>query len=315
LLPVLLVVLAACLAAPTPLRAEEASGSEQVVRSTTESFTFVYRRRYLSVIQGTLDIAEEARTQMLAELGGDQRGPTIEVRFARNVEEMRSLCPRPPPEWADAVAFSPENVIVISLTTSHHRPVSYETVFRHELAHLVLRWLVADNQVPRWFNEGLAIMLSGELIMERIQLIWPVAARGDATPFRRLDRNFPEREFDANQAYAESADVVRFLARYHGRWRLQELLQRVHRGQPFYEAMSATWGMTEPDLEDAWRRDLRQRYSVIPSVTAGLTLWVMVGLLAVYAYIKRRRDIRRRIEAMADESPEGKDPDQAGASS
>jgi len=275
---------------------------EGYTSSSTEHFSFRYRHRYLPVIQDTIDAAEGARTEVIEYLGADDTGPMVEVRFARNVEEMRLLCPREPPSWADAVAFSPDNIIVISLTTSRHRSVNLETVFRHELAHLALRWVVGDGHVPRWFNEGLAIMVSGELPMERIQLLWPTAARGEATPLRRLDRSFPEHEFQANRAYAESADIVRFLARYRGRWRLHELLQRVHRGEPFYEAMSSTWGMSVRSLEREWYRDLRRRYSVIPSVTAGLTLWVLVGLFAVFAYIKRRRDIRRRIAAMPDDT-------------
>ncbi len=297
-----MVLAAGLLAAPARAEAEEATGGEQVISSTTEHFTFVYRRRYLPVIRDVMESADEARREMIQRLGAEPRGPRVEVRFARNVEEMRSLCPRQPPDWADAVAFSPDNIIVISLTTSHHRPVSLETVFRHELAHLVIRWSVGGAHIPKWFNEGLAIMLSGELPMERFKALWPAAARGRTTPLRRLDRSFPAREFEANRAYAESADLVRFLSRYRGGWRLRELLERVREGEPFYEALSSTWGMSVAALEDAWQRDLRRRYSVIPSVTAGFTLWVLVAVVAVVAYIKRRRDIRRRIDAMEDES-------------
>lgn len=287
---------------------------EGFTASPTEHFSFRYRPQYLTVIQDTIDSAEEARTEVVEQLGAEATGPTVEVRFARNVQEMRALSPRQPPSYADAVAFWPDNVIVISLTTSSHRPVSLERVFRHELAHLALRWVVGDTHVPRWFNEGLAIMVSGEQPMERIQLLWPTAARGEGTPFRRLDRSFPDHEFQANRAYAESADIVRFLSHYRGRWRLQELLQRVHSGEPFYEAMSTTWGMSVRSLEREWYRDLRRRYSVIPSVTAGLTLWVLVGIFAIFAYVKRRRDIRRRIAAMPDIGGDSGGSDTSGSS-
>ena len=199
---------------------------EGYTTTNTDHFRFVYRRRFAPVVGDTIDIAEDTRARIIADLGASTETPVVEVRFARNVEEMRELCPRQPPSWADAVAFSPDNIIVISLTTSHHRPVSLETVFRHEMSHIVLRWIVGERGVPRWFNEGLAIVESGELSFERFQLLWPGAARGDLTPIRRLDRSFPAREFAANRAYAESADFVRFLSRYRGSWRLRELLQR-----------------------------------------------------------------------------------------
>lgn len=292
-------VVLGCLLVPATVDAQ--TGGEAITKTTTEHFAFVYRKRYAPVVRQTIEGAESARTKLLADLGGDQDGPVVEVRFARNIEEMRTLCPRQPPGWADAVAFWPDNIIVISLTTNHHRPVSLDTVFRHELSHVALRWVVGDAEVPRWFNEGLAIVESGELPFKRLQLLWPGAARGQITPLKQLERRFPTREFQANQAYAESADFVRFLARYRGRWRFQELLQRLRRGENFYGAMSATWGESVRDLERAWHRDVRRRYSVVPTVTAGMTLWVAVACLAFFTYIKRRRDIRRRINAMADD--------------
>ena len=276
---------------------------EGVTSTKTDHFSFVYRKRYSGVVRRAIEVSDRSRAKIMEDLGASE-GPVVEVRFARNIEEMRSLCPHQPPTWADAVAFWPENVIVISLSTKRHRPVSLETVFSHELSHIVLRWVVGDAPVPRWFNEGLAIVESDEQPIERLKILWPGVARGEITPLRQLERRFPAREFQANQAYAESADFVRFLARYRGRWRFREMLVRIRQGEPFFGAMSNTWGASVSELERAWHRDLRQRYSVIPTVTAGMTMWIGVGVLAVFAYVKRRRDIRRRIDAMPDDSEE-----------
>jgi hypothetical protein len=274
--------------------------------TTTEHFRFVYRPRYHPVIRRTIEAADTVRDEVIRRVGAPVIEPVTEVRMARNIDEMRSLSPRPPPDYADAVAFWPDNVMVISLTSSQHRPVTLDTVFRHELAHMALRWVIGDAHVPRWFNEGLAVVTSDELPMERLKLLWPAVARGEVTPLKRLDRSFPPRDFQVNQAYAESADFVRFLVRFRGRWRFQELLVRVRDGEPFDAAMAATWGMPVRELEDEWHDDLRRRYSVVPSVTAGLTLWVAVGVFLVVVYVKRRRDVRRRIAAMSD-GPEGRD--------
>jgi hypothetical protein len=290
------IALAASLS-PAPASAQ----AEGVVTERTPHFSFVYRRRFAPLLRDAIATAEGARRRIMADLGAPEGRQSVEVRFARNVEEMRTLCPRPPPAWADAVAFWPENVLVISLTTTHHRPVTLDTVLHHELTHLVLRWAVGDARIPRWFNEGLAIIESDELAFERLRLLWPGVASGEITPLRRLERSFPDREFAANRAYAESADIVRFLTRYRGEWRFRELLQRARRGEPFYDALEATWGETVPELERAWHLDLQRRFSIFPTVTAGMTLWIAVGLMAVLAYVKRRRDIVRRIAAMPDE--------------
>jgi hypothetical protein len=296
------VALLVAVSALAPVRAH--AQAEATVARHTAHFTFVYRRRFAPVIDDVMGVAEETRRQLMTDLGAVERAQKVEVRFARNVDEMRSLCPRQPPAYADAVAFSPENVIAISLTTTRHSQVSLETVLRHELTHLVLHWVVGEARVPRWFNEGLAIVESDELAFERLKLLWPGVASGEITPLRRLDRTFPSRDFEVNRAYAESGDVVRFLTRYQGEWRVRELLHRLQRGEPFYEAMESTWGQSVPELEHAWHLDLQRRFSVMPTVTAGMTLWVAVGVMAVLAYVKRRRDIRRRIAAMPDEDEE-----------
>jgi hypothetical protein len=294
------VLVAIATLAPALARAQ----AEESVTRRTAHFSFVYRRRYEPVIDDVIDAAEAMRRQIMADLGARERGQRIEVRFARNVEEMRAISPRQPPAYADAVAFSPEDVIAISLTTTRHNRVSLVTVLRHELTHLVLRWVVGEARVPRWFNEGLAIVESDELAFERLKLLWPSVASGELTPLSRIDRSFPSRDFDVNRAYAESGDVVRFLTTYEGEWRVRELLQRLGRGEPFYEAMESTWGQSVRELEHAWHLDLQRRFSVMPTVTAGMTLWVAVGLMAVLAYVKRRRDVTRRIAAMPDEDEE-----------
>jgi hypothetical protein len=191
-------------------------------------------------------------------------------------------------------------LIVLSLTSSHHRSVSLETVFRHELVHMALRWAVGEVPVPRWFNEGLAVLYSEELPLDRMRTMWPAAAAGRLIPLHRLDRSFPRREFQVNLAYAQSADLVRYLVVHDGRWRLLELFGRLRAGQPFDAALAASWNASLQDLDAEWQADVRRRFSIVPSITAGVSLWALIGVLAVVAYFKRRREIRRRIEAMPD---------------
>jgi len=291
------------------LPAAAAAEAEALITRQDEHFTFIYRQRYWGSIRNTVAVADRARTKMIADLGVERPADRVEVRFARNVEEMREFCPRTPPGYANAVAFYPDNILVISLTSSHHRPVALETVFRHELSHLVVRWAVEGRTIPRWFNEGLAIYESGELPMDRMRVLWPVAASGNTIPLSELDRRFPRREYEVNLAYAQSADLVRYLIHHDGRWRVPELLRRVRQGEPFNAAMRATWGQSPAALVLGWKRDMRNRYTVMPSLAGGMTVWVGVGLLAFVAFVRRRRDIRRRIAAMRDEPYAGEGSD------
>jgi hypothetical protein len=137
--------------------------------------------------------------------------------------------------------------------------------------------------------------------MERMRILFPAAASGQVIPISELSRSFPRQEYQVNMAYAQSADLVRFLVLHEGRWRLAILFERLRGGEPFDDALRATWNRSLGALERDWRQDLRHRYSVLPSVTAGVSLWAIVGVLALFVFIKRRREIRRRIAAMSDE--------------
>ena len=80
-----LFALAALAVAPGRARAE----AEEVVTRETEHFTFVYRSRYWGSIRNTVAVAESARAQMIEDFGVEDASDRVEVRFARNVEEMR----------------------------------------------------------------------------------------------------------------------------------------------------------------------------------------------------------------------------------
>src|SRR6185295_14591095 len=88
-----------------------------------------------------------------------------------------------------------------------------DEVFRHELAHVALEDAVQGKHVPVWFNEGLAISLSGELAMARTKTLWSATLSGTLIPLADLDRSFPHENFEVSIAYAESADFMRFLSR------------------------------------------------------------------------------------------------------
>jgi hypothetical protein len=129
----------------------------------------------------------------LAQLLGVRVSTELDLRIARNPEEMQALAPEGVrlPGYASAVAFSSRGVVLLSLTEprSFLRP-DMQKLLVHELAHVALHRAVSGNAVPRWFSEGVAVHQAGERSIARIQTLWNGVVRGRTkTLFSSLNLN------------------------------------------------------------------------------------------------------------------------------
>jgi peptidase MA superfamily protein len=235
--------------------------------------------------------AEAVKARLADELGQPVL-ERLEVRVARNAEEMATLAPSdaPPPAYGSGVAYGPLHLVVLSLTA----PVSYEAtdlgeVFRHELAHVALEDAVLGHHVPRWFHEGLAIYESGEHRTDRLHTLADATLSRTVIPLANLDRGFPVEGYEVSIAYAESADFVRFLLRDGDRARFSNLIDRARKGEAFDRALADAYGTDLRKLEYQWREDIAKRYSFWPVLTGGTLLWVAVIVLVALAWARKKR--------------------------
>lgn len=216
----------------------------------------------------------------------------VEVRVARNTEDMAAIAPHdaPPPTYASGVAYPSLHLVLLSLTA----PVGAEStdlgeIFRHELAHVALEDSVYGHHVPQWFNEGFALNESGENRFARLQTLWNATLARTIIPLSDLDRSFPAQDYAASIAYAESGDVVRFLLRDGDRLRFWTLVERVQTGQPFDAALADAYGTDLRKLEFQWREDIAKRYTFWPVLASSSVLWVAACGILVLGYVRKRR--------------------------
>ena len=223
----------------------------------------------------------------------------VRVDVARTPGEMATLAPTgaPYPDYASGVAYPELGLVLLTLAPPHpstdHDLVE---VFRHELAHVALFEAVAGAHVPRWFNEGLAVFVSGETSVTRLQTLWTATVADTLIPLSQLDKSFPANENDAGVAYAEAVDVVRYLVRQREHFRFQGLVERMRAGQEFASALKAAYGIDMVDLEQEWRDEVAKRYTFWPVVFSGSAVWSGVLGLFVLGWRKRRKQARLTLE-------------------
>jgi hypothetical protein len=246
---------------------------------------------------------EEARRRLSEDLGQPVLDHAL-VRIARTPEQMAQLSPEgaPPPAYAAGVAYPSVHVALLALQA----PDTWEgtdlrQLLRHELSHLALADAVSSRHVPRWFDEGLAIQESGELWWARTKTLWDATLSKRLLPLAELDRGFPNERDEVGIAYAESADLVRFLMRDSDRVRFGSLVQRVRASAPFDRALEDAYGTDERKLEYEWREEVARRFGMTPMLTGGGLLWVLMVALAFAAWVKRRRRAQAKLAQWARE--------------
>jgi hypothetical protein len=250
--------------------------------------------------------AQDFRERLSSDLGQPVLTQVL-VRVARDPQQMSELAPEgaPPFAYAAGMAYPTLHLILLSLLA----PGTWEApdlaeVLRHELTHLALDEAVEDRHIPRWFNEGFAIHESGELELKRLRVLWDATVSHRLLPLADLDRAFPADGSEVSVAYAESADVVRFLMRDDDRVRFGSLVQRVRAGTPFERALADAYSTDLRKLEFEWREEASHRFGLVPMLTGGGAVWTLIAGLAAVAWLKRRRRARAKLAQWAREEAE-----------
>ena len=265
---------------------------------------FAYPPATRERVQPLIHEADSIREELSKRLGQSVL-QEVHVHVARTPGEMSTLAPEgaPYPKYASGVAYSQIGLILLTINPRHPNALhDLGEVFKHELAHVALNDAVKGSfRVPRWFNEGFAVHASGESSMARLRTLWTATLAGNLMPLAQLERGFPTDSVNADLAYAQSADVVRFLMRQRDVERFSSLIHRVRKGQSFESAVNDAYSMDMTTLEYDWREEVAKRYSFWPVFFSGSLVWVGAVGLFVAGWWRRKKRTAKTLERWAQE--------------
>ena len=252
-------------------------------------------------IEPLIVAADEAKRELEDWLGRPVLAK-VRVDVARTPGEMETLAPRgaPYPEYASGVAYPELGLVLLTLTPRFpNENLELAQVFRHELAHVALTDAVGPHPIPRWFNEGFAVLASGETSFERMWTLSSATLSDHLLPLSQVERSFPSDESRVSIAYAEAADVVRFLIRREDRHRFRSLVRELGAGRTLDAAAREAYGVDLVSLEHEWREDVAKRYTFWPILFSGTAVWAAVLGLFVWGWRKRRARSRATLARWA----------------
>ncbi len=219
-------------------------------------------------------------------VGLDRSGPPLRIILAR---EDSPLAQQAPP-WAAGYALSPASTIVILAERITPYPFgSFEGVLTHEIAHILIHRAAGGHPLPRWFDEGLAMIAARRWDFEdRARLIWAMVSKTTIS-LEELNALFLQDSASANRAYVLAHAMTLDVIDHAPPDFLKQLLARVKLGLPFQEAFAQTSGKTLRAAEEQFWSGHTFWNRWIPVITSSAMLWFTITFLAFWAYSKQRK--------------------------
>ncbi|MEB2313147.1 MAG: peptidase MA family metallohydrolase [Polyangiaceae bacterium] len=252
---------------------------------------FAYPPSVRERVQPLIAAATAARDELGRRLGQPVL-KDVRVYVARTPGEMATLAPEgaPFPAYAAGVAYPQIGLLLLTIAPVHPNDGhELDKIFRHELAHQALHDATDGHPVPRWFNEGFAVFQSGEASWDRLQPLWTATVAHRLFDLKTLERSFPADDVGVELAYAQAADIVRFLMRQEDTQRFHALIERLRGGQTFDTALEDAYGESVATLEYEWREEVSKRYTFWPILFGGGLVWIGAIGLVGWAYKRRKR--------------------------
>ncbi|HND29135.1 MAG TPA: peptidase MA family metallohydrolase [Myxococcota bacterium] len=238
--------------------------------------------------------ANEQLPRLSERLGLPIRGNT-RIYLASTQKDFLSIQPGRPPDWADGTAWPSMGLVFLrspSIRSGTAAPL--EQVLVHELVHILVGQAFGKVDPPHWLQEGLASYIAGEASPERTAALM-AHLPSTLLRFKDLEEGFPSDPITAQLAYAQSGDLIAWLANRYGDASLGELVRRTAAGDPMPVALRAISGGSPIALEEEWRERWSDPWLRVPEALAAGAVVTFVGL-GVTAYFRIRRRNQKRLD-------------------
>jgi hypothetical protein len=261
------------------------------------------------VSEGGKALAEETLAILQAGLAQyDARLPAgdtpIDIAIARTPAEFNALGAPAGMRRVEGFAVSRESRIVLKAPHLMRPDASYASVARHELLHVLLARNSEPGNLPRWLNEGIAMLISGEYRWSSMYRVASMYGRGRVIEYDALEFAFaaPGDEEEFGNAYAQSLSMTKYLRDRVGEAAFWELIAEL-KTAPFDEVLHRRLGLTEDDFVQGWEGSL-WTVAVVSSLVSGFGAFQLAAVLALWAYVRKRRRGQRILRTWAAEEAE-----------
>ncbi len=265
-----------------------------------------YTDKHTKLVEHTLRLVNDSLEELDAQVGLSLQGrlklvimPSRKAFEAKLPPQMRS--------WTLAFALikrapqSQGGTIVINPSSLDLRANNLVQTLKHELWHVLIH--EATDDIPKWFDEGVAQWISDYSIFEiKANELRLAALSNSLIPLSELTDDFPPNLPAVKLAYIQSESMVRYIVEQHGISSIKEIIYYLQNGADFPTALRKATGTTTAWLETNWYKQFQPNlFNLFMLTFTERNIFIMIGLMAVLAFFIVRSRRKKRLKAMAEE--------------
>lgn len=219
---------------------------------------------------------------------------SLTVFLTGSKDEFHRLTRGELPEWSAGATDPKRSILYLQSPRFADPDTRLEDVVEHELGHAVLGMAVHGARVDRWFDEGFAMMESGDMgFGGTIHLIrgfvFDEALRlSDIEDVLELNRD------QAVLAYQESLAAVKYFVQRFGTEGIAELVSALREGKTMDEAVHIATGIPYAQFQDEWFDAMKRKYRTAIALDFSLVLSVAFVTLFAAAWVTTRIRTRKK---------------------
>jgi len=221
------------------------------------------------------------------------------VYIVEDLDYFRRLLRGHFPDWGAAVALPERKMIVIKSPEKFNIGKSLKELLAHEYTHLVVAHKTGFYSAPRWFDEGMAMLVSTEWSWSDNLAMSKAAVFGDFIPLRNIQKLNRFSQSKAHVAYAQSYLAVKYVFDEYGANAVNIFLDELARGTSVDDALVASTGSNYREFEDEYQQYLNSHYNLVTLFSDTMYFWLALAVIVVigaFLQFRKRRKYYKKWE-------------------
>jgi len=230
----------------------------------------------------------------------------LTIYVAEDEEDFRLKLGSDFPDWGIGAAISRHNLIVLKspIKFRYNRP--FPEVLEHELAHIFLNKKSSGANLPRWIDEGFAMLQSKEWRIGQDITVVRAIFTGSVIPLSQIEDLNHFSGSKAQLAYTESYLALSYFLDAYGKESFFELLDYLSLGESLDLAFLKTAGSSYLGFQAEFLSYLKKRYNFVAIFGDTILLWLGLAFLLVFLYFVKRYYNRKTLKRWEYEDRIGK---------
>jgi len=263
----------------------------------TEYFVFYFDNHYY--IERADSALNKVRRQMMG-LVQDSLNYKPSIYLLENIDEFNRVIRGRIPDWGAAAAFPERRLIAVKSPDKFRVGKSLEELLAHEYSHLLLHHRTGFSDPPRWFDEGLAMLVSFEWDWADNLAMSRAGTFGQFIKLREIEQMNRFGAAKAEIAYAQSYLAVDYFYQEYGANQVNSFLDAIKSGHSLDSAFSESIGATYSEFEEEFKTYLGERYNIASLFMDTMFFWLLLAVIVIVAgylrYKKRRQYYKKWAE-------------------